>query len=97
MSGGEAPLLRALAAHTGPVENVRVQSAPWRSATFGGARYSIWFDTPRGAQVDAFCQNLRDLEFTLSGGFVADIELIERTVSAGTERLGLALLTIDAG
>jgi len=96
MSLGERPLLRAIAAHTGPIENVRVQSAPWRSATFNGARHCIWFDAQRGAHLDAFCHDLHDLEFPLSGGFIADIELIERTVNAETERLGLALLTIDA-
>lgn len=96
MSSGENALLRAIAAHTGPIENVRVQSAPWHSATFDGARHCIWFDAQRGAHLDAFRHDLHDLAFTLSGGFVADIELLERTVSGDVERLGLAVLTIDS-
>lgn len=92
----EAPLLRAIAAHSGPIENVRIQSEPWRSATFDGARHCIWFDVTRGAQLDAFHHDLHDLEFALSGGFVADIEVIERTLHEKTERLGLAVLTINA-
>jgi len=96
MSVRETQLLRAIAAHSGPIEDVRVQSERWRSATYDGARHCIWFDAQRGAALNAFCANLRDLEFTLSGGFVADIELIERTARAEIERIGLAVLTIDA-
>jgi len=96
MSLRKTPLLRAIAAHTGPIENVRIQSEPWRSATFDGARHCIWFDAQRGAHLDAFRRDLHDLEFPLSGGFIADIELIERTINVDTERLGLAVLTIDA-
>jgi hypothetical protein len=95
MSVGENALLRAIAAHIGPIENVRVQSEPWWSATFSGARHCIWFDAKRGAHLDAFRHDLHTIEFALAGGFVADVEIIERTVSGDIERLGLAVLTID--
>ena len=87
-------LLRAIAAHVGPLENIRAQSEPWSSATFNGERHMIWFDASAGAHLDAFRADLHAVEFTMVGGFVADIELIERTVTGGTERLGLAALTI---
>lgn len=88
-------LLRAIAAHTGPMDNIRVQSEPWASATFSGVRHMIWFDATAGAHLDAFRHDLHALEFALAGGFVADIELIERSVSGASERLGLSVLTID--
>jgi hypothetical protein len=95
MSLSENRLIRAIAAHVGPPQNVRIQSEPWASATFSGARQIIWFDAARGAQLDAFCHDLHMIEFDLVGGFIADIELIERTVYPERERLGLAVLTID--
>lgn len=96
MTRAQERLLRAIAAHTGPPANVHAQSEPWSSATFSGARHLMWFDVPRGAHLDAFRHDLHAIEFTLTGAFVADIELIERTVRADCERLGLAVLTIDA-
>ncbi len=90
-------LIRAIAAHVGSMDNLRVQSDPWSSATFSGARHMIWFDGESGAHLDAFRHDLYALEFAMAGGFVADIELIERTVSGASERLGLAVLTIDEG
>jgi hypothetical protein len=95
MSRAADRLLRAIAAHVGPPGDVRMQSDPWVSATFSGERHTLWFDAARGAQLDAFRHDLHKIEFEMVGGFVADIELIERAVYPDHERLGLAVLTIE--
>jgi hypothetical protein len=95
MSAAADRLLRAIAAHIGPPGDVRVQSEAWASATFSGERHLIWLDALRGPQLDAFRHDLHMIAFDMPGGFVADIEVFERTVHAEHERLGLAVLTIE--
>jgi hypothetical protein len=95
MSMAAERLTRAIAAHAGPMANITSESVPWASATFAGARHLIRFDAARGAPLDAFRHHLHMIEFALAGGFIADIDLIERTVGSDCERLSLAVLTID--
>lgn len=88
-------LLAALVRHIGPLSAVHVQTTPWASATFSGARHMLWFDAMAGAPLDAFRHDLHAIDLPMPGAFVADIEMIERTVKTGFERIGLAVLTID--
>lgn len=94
MSTDASRLLRAIAVHTGPVTTLTVQSEPWSSATFTGARHILRFDAMAGPQLDTFCRNLHELEFAMPDGFVADINLVERGVQGPIERIGLDVLTI---
>jgi hypothetical protein len=95
MTATATQLVRAMAAHLGAVENVSVETIPWASATFSGARHIVTLDARPGASLDAFCRDIQSTEFVMPGGFVADIEIVERTAGRAKERLALAALTID--
>lgn len=90
--------LRAALNFDGAVEVRELESRPWWSATFSGARHQMALTLSgdgAAAAADAFVADLMELEFPMSGRFVADIALAERIDATEGVRLCLEVLTIE--
>ncbi|MBB3983361.1 hypothetical protein GGR44_003049 [Sphingobium fontiphilum] len=92
-------LLRQLAARAGDACLFdHVASRPWCSAMFQGRRHAITLrleGADTGARADALTTGLPDMEWSLSGHFVADMVVDERLDRADGVTLILSALTIE--
>ncbi len=92
----QAALLRALGPHVGPYHMLSAESRDWASALFVGARHrlALALEGPDGAaRAHRLGAMLEECDFTMRGGFVADLQAVAR-IEKGLPVLGIEALTI---
>ncbi|WNO53295.1 hypothetical protein [Stakelama saccharophila] len=67
----------------------------WASATFTGARHTIWLRAPDDESVESWLAALPDAELPVRGHLVADLVLIGRRSCAGEIVAGIEALTVE--
>ena len=92
-----AALLRALMPRITPATLLGATSRDWASALFVGARHRLTFamdGNDASLRAERFEHAVREIEWTIEGGFVADITVVER-IDGPRPILAIEALTID--
>ncbi|MFN3944719.1 MAG: hypothetical protein ACK4K7_07305 [Allosphingosinicella sp.] len=77
----------------------RIDSRPWASVTFSGARHRLVLRLAgAGAEqaADRFLDGLEEREFQLPGHYVADIARVSDARAGGVVRIEIEALTVEA-
>lgn len=91
----ERRLLLAAQAGGLAVTLAEVQSVPWASATFNGARHQLLLEAPACPALDAWLTALPDAELPLRGHLVADLVVAAMAVADGVLRATIEALTVE--
>lgn len=91
---GARDCLAALAASAGAlvVSATVVRQRPWASALFVGERLRVMMASDDDDALDAWLATLPDADLPLRHGFVANVEVVERSAN----RAALDILLIDS-
>ena len=79
----------------GPVELVSAKEIPWASATFNGTRHLLSFTVPATADVPAFEREVVEADISLRRAFVADVAVVESTLTGTVIRIDVEALVIE--
>lgn len=72
-----------------------VQSVPWASATFNGARHRLTVQATASPGLDAWLQSLSEAELPLRGHLVADLALLSAAAEGDRLRVEIEVLTVE--
>jgi len=68
----------------------------WASATFTGARHTLWLTAGAGAALDRWLGNLPEAEIPVRESLVADLAVKSVARTGGEARITLEALTVEA-
>ncbi|MCC2975541.1 hypothetical protein LK533_02485 [Sphingomonas sp. PL-96] len=72
-----------------------VQSVPWASATFNGARHRVTAQAAASPGLDAWLQCLPEAELPLRGHLVADLTVLFAAAEGDRLRVEIEVLTVE--
>lgn len=78
-----------------PVEQLRVASSRWASATFSGARHQMTIAAMPDAALDRWLAALPDADFSLRGHLVADLAVTAVRHAPARVEIDLEILTVE--
>ncbi|MBX3592980.1 hypothetical protein [Sphingomonas sp.] len=88
--------LMAMAAAAGIALRVHaVETTPWASATFIGARHRLTVEAAASSALDCWLAALPEAEFRLRGHLVADALVATRRMAEDVVRSEIEILTIE--
>lgn len=87
-------LMKALAAHLGPIDGLTARTRDWASIMFTGMRHHIGFVVPWTAECERRVDGLADAELPMRDHFVADIRVLEKRRDGDGLYLTIEALTI---
>ena len=72
-----------------------IESTPWASATFNGARHRVRLGGTATSELQAWLQALPEAELPLRGHLVADLALLSSEVEGDRLRAEIEVLTVE--
>jgi hypothetical protein len=92
-------LERALLAHAATAScTVTITDATWvrwASATFAGARHTVWLEAVAGDGLDRWIADLPEADLALRDHLVADLAVTAITRAGGAARITIEVLTLE--
>ena len=88
-------LIKALATHLGPINDLTAQTRDWASVMFTGMRHLCQFSVPWSAEIETLLSNLADAELPMRDHFVADLRVIAMRRVDDVCHVSLEALTIE--
>jgi hypothetical protein len=92
-------LERALLAHAAAARcAVTIADATWvrwASATFAGARHTLWLEAATSAELDAWIADLPEADLVLRDNLVADLAITAVARAGSTARITIEVLTLE--
>lgn len=68
----------------------------WASATFVGARHTLWLQAVAGATLDRWLADVPEAEIALRDHLLADLVITAVTRTDGVARITIEALTLEA-
>lgn len=72
-----------------------IESTPWASATFNGARHRVGLGGRATAELEAWLRALPEAELPLRGHLVADLALLSSETDGDRLRAEIEVLTVE--
>jgi len=88
-------LVRALAAHLGPIDALTTRTRDWSSVMFTGTRHELDFTVARTDAACAAAAAIAEADLPMRGHFAADVVLMSAETDGDRLRLRIEALTIE--